>query len=131
MSFLSADGYRRYYQDASTELTVTASTGDTVLITVRSSSHTIFVQRIIGYITTDAAQSMAFEDTATTPVKIFEITTSPGDETRWDCDYGDEGLPLTAGKDFNMNVSAAGLAGSVKVYAYQKLTAAVAAGSTN
>lgn len=131
MSFLSSDGYRRFYQDASTELVVAAATGDTTLITVRSTSHTIYIQRIIGYITTDAAQSMAFQDTATTPYKVFEITTSPGDETRWDCDYGDEGVPLTQGKDFDMNVSAAGLAGTVKVYAYQKLTAAVAAGTTN
>lgn len=129
MSFLSADGMRRFYQDASTELTVAAGTGDTTLITVRNANHTIYVQRIIGWISTDAAQSISFEDTADTPYQIAEITTSPGDSTRWDFDYGDEGLPLTKGKNLNMNVSAAGLAGSVKVYAYQKLVGPVAAAS--
>lgn len=123
--------YRKTHRDVSTELTVTATTGDTVLITATSGSHTIFVQRIIGYVTTDAAQSIAFEDTAATPVVLATITTSPGDETRWDFDYGAEGWPLTAGTNLNMNVSAAGLAGNVKVYAYQRLTAAVAAGTTN
>lgn len=129
MSFLNADGYRRFYQDASTELTMATTDGDTVLITARNSSHTIYVQRIIVWITTDAAQSWSFEDTAGTPLQIAEVTTSPGDSTRWDFDYGDEGTPLTEGKNLNLNVSAAGLAGRVKVYAYQKLTAAVAAAS--
>ena len=130
---LDAASYRSFHRDVSTELTVLAATGDTTLITATSASHQIFVQRIIVYITTDAAQSMAFEDTAGTPVKIAEVPSSPGDETRWDFDYGDEGWALTAGTNLNMNVSAAGLAGIVKVYAYQRITpgVAMAAGTTN
>lgn len=130
---LDAEGYRRTHRDVSTELTVLATTGDTVLITATSASHTIYVQRVIGYITTDAAQSIAFQDTASTPVVIATITTSPGDETRWDFDYGDEGWALTAGTNLNMNVSATGLAGNVKVYAYQRITpgAAMAVGTNN
>ena len=123
--------FRKIHRDVSTELTFTASTDDTVLITATSASHTIYVQRIIGYITTDAAQSIAFQDTAGTPVKIAEITTSPGDETRWDFDFGEEGTPLTVGTNLNMNVSATGLAGHVKVYAYQRITVAMAVGTTN
>lgn len=130
MSFKSADGYRRFFQDASTDATLTASSGDTTLITARSTSHTIWVQRIIAYITTDAAQSWAFED-STTGKKIAEVTSSPGDETRWDFDFGDEGIDLTIGENLVLNASAAGLAGHVKVYAYQKLSAAMAAGTTN
>ena len=123
--------YRKIHRDVSTELTFTASTGDTTLITATSASHTIFVQRIVVWITTDAAQSLSFEDTAGTPVQIAEVTASPGDSTRWDFDYGEEGTPLTEGTNLNMNVSAAGLAGRVKVYAYQRLTAALVVGTNN
>lgn len=123
--------YRRVHRDVSTELTRTAAEGDATLITVTSTSHTIFVQRIIAYITTDAAQSWAFEDDNTTPKKIAEVPTSPGDETRWDFDFGEEGVPLTEGKDLELNVSAAGLAGHVKVYAYQRITSAMTVGTNN
>ena len=128
---LSAHGYRKHFQDISGELVVAAATGDTTLVTARNANSKIYIQRLIVYVTTDAAQSAAFEDTATPAYKIAEVTTSPGDETRWDFDYGDEGLPLTEGKDFVMNVSSAGLAGTVKWYGYTRLSSAVAAGSTN
>jgi len=127
MSFKSADGYRRFYQDISGSLAVTASTGDTTLVTAKNASHTIYIQRIIVYITTDAAQSMSFEDSNGTPKKIAEVTSSPGDETRWDFWFGDQGVPLTEGKNFVLNVSAAGLAGHIEWEGYQKLTAVGAA----
>ena len=123
--------YRKIHRDVSTEFTFLAATGDTTLITATSASHTIFVQRIIVWISTDAAQSMSFEDTAGTPVQNVEIPASPGDSTRWDFDYGEEGFPLTEGTNLNMNVSAAGLAGRVKVYAYQRITSAMAVGTAN
>ena len=123
--------FRKVHRDVSTELTATASTGDTTLITVTSASHTIFVQEIIAYITTSAAQSWEFEDTAATPVVIAPVTTSPGDETRWAFDYGPEGYPLTEGTNLRLDVSATGLAGNIKVYAYQRLTAPIAAGTNN
>lgn len=123
----TAAGYREFYQDISGSLTVAAGTGDTTLVTVKDAYHTIFIQRIVGYVTTDAAQSMAFEDSAGTPKKIFELTASPGDETRWEFFGGERGEPLTEGKNFVMNVSAAGLAGNVTWEGYQKLTAVTAA----
>lgn len=126
MSFKSADGYRRFYQDASMQFTRTAGEGDLTLIAAKA-NHTTYVQRIIVYITTDAAQSWSFEDDNGTPKKIAEVTTSPGDETRWDFDFGDIGVPLTEAKDLELNVSAAGLAGHGEVYAYYKLTAVGAA----
>ena len=128
-----AQTYRNINQDVSTELVMGAADGDTTLISIGSrTSYTIYVQRIIAYITTDAAQSWSFEDDNGTPKKIAEIPSSPGDETRWDFDFGDEGIPLTQGKDLELNVSAAGLAGHIKVYAYRRLTAPIAsnAGST-
>lgn len=117
--------YRRWYEDVTADLTMAAGTGDTTLITARNANYTIFVQRIIAFITTDAAQSWSFEDSAGTPVQIAEVTTSPGDSTRWDFDFGPAGAPLTEGKNLLLNVSAAGLAGHVHVEAYQKLTAVV------
>ena len=130
MSFLNADGYRRFHRDISGELTVAAGTGDTTLVTVRNASTTIFIQRIIFYVTTDAAVSMSFEDTAGTPVQVANIPASPGDDTRWEFDFGDEGLPLTENTNFNMNVSAAGLAGRLKWYGYSRLTSSIAVGTT-
>ena len=123
----SVSGYREFYQDISGNLTVAAATGDTTLVTVKDIYHTIFIQRIIVYITTDAAQSASFEDSNATPKKIAEVTTSPGDETRWEFFYGDRGVPLTEGKNFVLNVSAAGLAGIVTWEGYSKLTAVTAA----
>lgn len=114
--------YRTFFQDVSTSVTIAAATGDTTLISVRNAAHQIFVQRIIAFITTDAAQSWSFEDDAGAPVQIAEIPASPGDSTRWDFDFGPEGAPLTAGKDLELNMSAAGLAGHIEVYAYQRLT---------
>lgn len=114
--------FRRTYEDISGELAVLAATDDSTLVTSRGTNYTIYIQRIIFYVTTDAAQSMSFEDSNGTPKQVANIPASPGDDTRWDFDFGPEGYPLTAGKDFKMMVSAAGLAGNLKWYGYQKLT---------
>ena len=129
MGTWDAGWYRKTYEDISGDLAVAAATGDTTLVTVRNTSHTIYVQRIIFYVTTDAAQSMSFEDSNGTPKQVANIPASPGDDTRWDFDFGEEGIPITEGKNFLMNVSAAGLAGNLKWYGYQRITAAVAAAS--
>lgn len=131
MALNNAAGFRRFHQDISGELAVVAATDDTTLVTVRSTSHTIYIQKIIFYVTTSAAQSISFEDSNASAKQIFEIAASPLDNTEFSVDYGDEGVPLTEGKDFKMMVSAAGNAGMLKWYGYQRLTAAVAAGSTN
>ena len=112
---------RRWYQDASTTLAFTASTDDTTLITCRNVNHTIYVQRIIVWIKTSTTATMAFEDT-TTGKQIAKIPASPGADTRWDFDFGPEGVPLTVGENFEMDVSATGLAGHLIVEAYQKRT---------
>lgn len=112
--------FRSQFQDVSGQLNVAAATGDTTLVTARDANTAIFVQRIVVYIQTDAAQSMAFTDTAATPVEIAKVSTSPGASTRWDFDFGEEGIQLTQGKNFLMDVSAAGLVGVVKYYAYTK-----------
>lgn len=123
----TAANYRSFYQDISGDTTIAAGGGDTTLVTVKDIYHTIYIQRIVVYIDTDAAQSWAFEDNAATPKKIAEVTVSPGDETRWEFFYGERGIPLTEGKNFVLNVSAAGLAGDITWEGYSKLTAVTAA----
>lgn len=122
MGARDAGWFRRTYTDISGELTVLATTDDSTLVTVRGAAHTLFIQRVIFEVTTDAAQSMSFEDSASTPVQIGEVLASPGDSTTHDFNYGEEGYPLTEGKNFNMQVSAVGLAGRLKWYGYQKQT---------
>lgn len=122
-----ASGYRKFYQDISGDTTLAAAGGDATLVTVKDAYHTIYIQRIVVYVDTDAAQSIAFEDNAATPKKIAEVTTSPGDETRWEFTYGERGIPLTEGKNFALNVSAAGLGADIVWEGYSKLTAVTAA----
>lgn len=127
----SANGYREFHRDISGKQVFTTTTDDTTLVTSRSANHTIYIQRIIGYVTTDAAQSIAFEDSNGTPFKIAHITTSPGDETRWDFWFGDAGIALTEGKNFVANVSATGLALNVVWEGYERITTAMAASTNN
>ena len=88
-----------------------------------------FIQRIIVYITTSSTPSWVFEDSNSSARKIAEVTASPGDETRWDFDFGDRGFALTEGKNFLVNVSATGNAGNIIWEGYERLTAPVAAAS--
>ena len=118
-----AEGYRRFYQDISGDTTLAAAGGDATLVTVKDIYHTIYIQRIVVYVDTDAAQSISFEDSNSTAKKIAEVTTSPGDETRWEFTYGERGIPLTEGKNFLLNVSAAGLGADIVWEGYSKLTA--------
>lgn len=117
----SAAALRRIFSDISGSLTATTTTDDTTLVAAKA-SHTIYIQRIIAYITTDAAQSWAFEDNNGTAKSVAKVTTSPGVDTRWDFDFGDTGIPLTEGKAFVLNVSAVGLAGTIQWSGYRKLT---------
>ena len=119
MALSTAQDYRRLYEDISGKLIVAADTGDTTLVAAKT-GQTIYIQRIIFYVTTDAAQSMSFEDGT---LQIANIPASPGDDTRWDFDFGDVGIPLTESAAFLMNVRAAGLAGNLVWEGYQKCTA--------
>jgi hypothetical protein len=117
---------RRWYKDVSVRQSFTASDTTATLITGRA-LHTIFVQRIIVWIITDAAQSWTFEDSNSSAKQIAKVTTSPGAATRWDFDFGDDGEPLTEAKNLVLTMSAAGLAGNVIVVAYEKPTSALVA----
>lgn len=128
-SFRSAEGYRTTYRDISGNLDLLAATGDTTLVSNVAANGlgtgwTIFIQRIIVWISTDAAQSLSFEDDNGSARQVAEIPSSPGDSTRWDFDYGARGVPLNEAKDFELNVSAAGLAGQIVWEGYARRTTA-------
>ena len=53
-------------------LRATAATVDTTLVTAQRATQQIFINRVIVYVTTDAAQSWSFEDS--TGVKVCEVT---------------------------------------------------------
>lgn len=113
---------QRAFRSANGSLTFTAAATTQTIQSVKSASHTIFLQKVIVYITTNAAQSLVFRDSAGTPVEKATVTSSPGDETRWEFDFGWRGAPLTEGKDLVAAFSAAGLAGHMEWYGYQRKT---------
>lgn len=124
----------------STDATILATTDYTTagnLITARSADHTIYVQKISISITTYAAKTWTFQDSAGTPVPIgfISIPTSatalPSESGTIVFDFGPTGYALTKGKNLQLLMSAAGVAGVVHIEAYEKLTGAVAAASTN
>lgn len=134
MSFFKNNaGYRTFYPDASGNLSVTSSTNTTTLVTARSTgNHTIFIQRIVMFISTDpGSTNISFQDTASTPLILAAIPNNPGNNTRWDFDFGDEGIPCTQGKNFTATFSGTGFVGQLQWYGYQKLTTAMAAGTNN
>lgn len=121
--------YQRQYTDVSTNLNVLTSTDDTTLITVKSANHRIYVQKIAINISTYAAKTWQFEDSAGTPVPVANIsipaaaTALPSESGTIVYDFGPKGFPLTVGKNLVLNVSATGAAGQVHVEAYEKLDA--------
>ena len=131
--FRTAAGYRTFYQDISSNLVVTAATSTTTLVTARSTTnHTIYIQRIVMFILTDpGALKIDFQDTAGTPFVVAEIPANPGNDTRWDFDFGEQGIPLTQGKNFQFVPAGTGFVGHIEYYGYSKLTAAMAAGTGN
>ncbi|MGE3341488.1 MAG: hypothetical protein AB7J46_06365 [Candidatus Altimarinota bacterium] len=114
--------FRRYGNNRAfaTQLDFTTATETTELVAARSASWTIYVQRIIVWIKTDAAQSLTFQDDAGTPVVIAKVPASPGADTRRDFDFGPRGVALTEGKNLDAAFSAAGLAGHLEVIGYHK-----------
>lgn len=96
----------------------TADTSKTAIIAPFNSSYTIYVQRIVISVITDAAQSLIFQDNAGSPVIIAKTKASPGLGPII-IDFGPQGTPLTAGKQLDIATSGAGLAARVHVEGYQ------------
>lgn len=130
--------YQDTYSSKNTDLTVLAATDDTTMITPKSANHQIFIQKISVAITTYAAKTWTFTDSAGTPVPIgfisipaaaVALASESNNYTIFD--FGPAGTPLTKGKNFVLDVSATGAAGVVHVEAYERLIGPVAQASTN
>lgn len=131
--------YQNFYRDKSADAVALTSTDWSTahtIITPKSTSYTIFVQKITVNITTYAAKTWTFQDSTGTPVPIALASigaagsTTPGD-SEFVFDFGPKGIALTEGKTLDIKMSASGAAGAIHVEAYEKLTAVVAAASTN
>lgn len=121
------DGYlrnRRFYKDVSSTSRLITTTNDPTLISAPSANERIFVQRITMEITTGSATTWQVIDNASVPMTRAVDTTTI---TRYEFDFGPEGIPCTAGQSLVLNVGATGAAGWVTVEAYVKRTVVAAA----
>jgi hypothetical protein len=127
----SGEWYRSTYRDATVGGTVVAATaGVDNAIAVLDANHTIYVQRISVTINTLGAQTIIFQDDASTPVKVLFIEASAAAGTIRSVDFGAKGFPLTAGKNLDIAGTAAP-AYSYEVEAYQRQTATIASTTIN
>ena len=115
--------YRRQGRAFAKELDFITSTTTTTLVTAKSASYYVYVQKIICTIKTDAAQSITFQDSSVTPEYLFKVTTSPGADTTWSVDFGPRGRRCAIGKDLTATFSAAGLAGHMEIVGRQSKVA--------
>lgn len=121
------DFYRTLYQDKSVRYQLAgATTGTIELFEAKNSRWQVYIQRIMLAVTTDAAQSLTFQDD-TGAVIIGKSPASPGLGIEIVGDYGPEGVALTAGDGLDMVISGAGLAGQVVVEAYQRPVSGITA----
>lgn len=131
--------YQNFYRKKNVTSVATTSTDYSTassIITPKSTSYTLFIQKITVSVTTYAAKTWTFQDSTGTPVPIAlasipAAAPTTGGDADFVYDFGPEGIPLTEGKNLDWKMSATGAAGVVHVEAYEKLTAVVAAGSTN
>ena len=130
--------YQKQYRDRSTQLSILAATDDQAsFIAARSAAHQIFIQKINISITTYSAKTWTFKDTHATPVIVATLgipaalATTLGDNGTTTYDFGPTGFGLSVGKDFSLDVSAAGAAGLITVMAYERLITPVAVATTN
>lgn len=118
----TAADLRRLFKNVSSQVVMTAGVDPTgALIASPGSKYTIYLQKLTVLITTDAAPTLTFRDSAGTPVPVSSLPANPGVGTFILLDVT-EGIPITEGKALNLEASAAGLAGIVNVEAYAKLT---------
>jgi len=118
---IKRDEYRTVFQDVSVDKNFVAgsSASEDPLIAGKA-GYTIFVQKITVAITTSAAQSLTFQDNATTPIVIAVIPNSASVGSH-EFEFGKKGVGLTVGKDLDLVASAAGPAGQIHVQAYLRL----------
>ena len=96
------------------------------ILVPKSANHQIFIQHIVVSVTTYSAKTITFQDDAGTPVPIahFSIPAAAptgGGNQEYRIDFTGDGSPLTLGKNLDIVLSGAGVAGRIHVESYQKL----------
>lgn len=122
--------YNTRYKDIGGTVKIATTDGDTTLVTVSKSTRTIFIQELWVEVTVDGARTWSFEDSNATPRKIASMPASPGLGRQNLIPWSPQGVALTEGKNFVLNVSAADIEGTIHWEGYERPTAAsVAAGN--
>jgi hypothetical protein len=121
--------HRTVHRDISGRTTLAAA--DNLSVTARQlvelkANHTIFIQKISVNVITDNAATLTFQDDNTTPRIIAGTKASPGIGPI-NFDFGEEGVALTEGKDFELKNSGAGLAAEITWTGYMKQTSTMTA----
>lgn len=116
------DIQRLRFRDVSTSYAFLAATDYTTAvakITSRGAKFQIVVQKITLAVTTDHAAVQTFQSSNATPVEFAKSKASPGlGPITWD--FGPEGYVLAAGENLMHKMSAAGMAGTVTITAYER-----------
>lgn len=118
----SAESLRRFYRGFNDNTVAVAGADPSATLVAAKTGHTIFVQRLQVVLTTTAAQSWTFRDTAATPVVLAVLPNSSTVGRHLLVD-SEQGIPLTEGKALDLAASAAGLAGQIEIEGYWKQTA--------
>lgn len=97
------------------------------LIAPKSSLHQLVIQKLVFYETTESnGKTLTFQDDSSTPIvlgKYASTTAAAGIPKSLVLDFGPEGYKLGVGKNLDVVVSAAGMAGALHIEAYERLGA--------
>lgn len=97
------------------------------LITPATSLHQIVIQKLVFYETTESnGKTLTFQDDSSTAIllgKYSSVTAAAGIPKSLVLDFGPGGYALGVGKNFDVVVSAAGIAGALHIEGYQRLGA--------
>ncbi len=120
--------YKKRYTNKSIDRQIVAADDTTALnnlIAVKSANHQLFIQKIAFYETTESnGKSLTFQDDASTQVvlgKYLSVTAGAGIPKALLVDFGPQGYALSAGKNLDVVVSAAGIAGALHIEAYERI----------
>lgn len=122
--------YRRQYTSKVTDVPILTGTQNyTGSISPRSANFTLYIQKITVAINTHATGvTVAFADQSSTTIKFgsfIDATAANLVPGTYVFDFGPRGQACGLGKAFDITQSAAGIAGSVHIEAYEKLGATV------
>lgn len=119
MSYGDYGFFQRFNTSKNTDFVLAAAAaGQAGVITVKSTGHQLFVQKITVDVVTAAAQAVQIRDSAGTPVVIATIPASQS--TPLVIDFGPQGRALTVGKNLDIS-NTAGPALDFHFEAYEKL----------